>query len=104
MTNKSAHFTFVMLFFSLQPYATTFPLVSVDDMVHAFFLTLDSLGIGKVCVTVKLIFFGVFFNHFFLKRCSQFYWLPQVHAVVGASLGGMSSLNAAALYRDRVGR
>ena len=28
----------------------------------------------------------------------------KVHAVVGASLGGMSSLNAAALYPDRVGR
>ncbi|XP_020612275.1 serine O-acetyltransferase-like [Orbicella faveolata] len=57
-----------------KPYATTFPIVSVDDMVRSFFLTLDSLGIEKV------------------------------HAVVGASLGGMSSLIAAALYPDRVGR
>lgn len=57
-----------------KPYATTFPIVSVDDMVHAFFLTLDSLGI------------------------------QEVHAVVGASLGGMSSLMSAALYPDRVGR
>lgn len=57
-----------------KPYATTFPIVSVDDMVHTFFLTLDSLGIKKV------------------------------HAIVGASLGGMSSLDAAALYPDRVGR
>ena len=32
------------------------------------------------------------------------YWTLKVHAVVGASLGGMSSLNAAALYPDRVGR
>lgn len=55
-------------------YATTFPIVSVDDMVHAFFLALDSLGIQKV------------------------------HAVVGSSLGGMSSLLSAALYPDRVGR
>ncbi|XP_015757720.1 PREDICTED: probable serine-O-acetyltransferase cys2 [Acropora digitifera] len=57
-----------------KPYATTFPIVSVDDMVYSFFLLLDSLGIEKV------------------------------HAVVGASLGGMVSLDAAALFPDRVGR
>ena len=34
--------------FQFQHYATTFPIVSVDDMVHAFFLALDSLGIQKV--------------------------------------------------------
>lgn len=34
--------------FFLQPYATTFPIVSVDDMVYSFFLLLDSLGIEKV--------------------------------------------------------
>lgn len=33
----------------------------------------------------------------------SFYW-QQVHAVVGSSLGGMSSLLSAALYPDRVGR
>ena len=31
-----------------QQYATTFPLISVDDMVRANFLLLDELGINKV--------------------------------------------------------
>ncbi|XP_033122068.1 serine O-succinyltransferase-like isoform X2 [Anneissia japonica] len=55
-------------------YGTTFPLPSVDDMVHVQFLLLDHLGINKL------------------------------HASVGSSLGGMCSLNAAALYPDRVRR
>ncbi|XP_061169662.1 uncharacterized protein LOC133179004 isoform X1 [Saccostrea echinata] len=55
-------------------YATTFPLISVDDMVKANFLLLDELGIDKL------------------------------HACVGSSLGGMLSLMATAEYPERVGR
>lgn len=55
-------------------YGSSFPIVSVIDFVHSQFLLLDSLGINKV------------------------------HGTVGASLGGMSSLVAAALYPDRVER
>ncbi|XP_031552965.1 serine O-succinyltransferase-like isoform X2 [Actinia tenebrosa] len=57
-----------------EPYATTFPVVSVQDMVKAQFLLLDSLGIEKL------------------------------HAAVGSSLGGMLSLTAACLYPERVNR
>ncbi|KAK3087516.1 hypothetical protein FSP39_006856 [Pinctada imbricata] len=57
-----------------EPYATTFPVISVDDMVNVHFLVLQSLGIDKL------------------------------HACVGASLGGMCSLLASALYPERVGR
>lgn len=46
---------FVVLSCLMQPYATTFPIVSVDDMVHAFFLTLDSLGIEKVLILIIII-------------------------------------------------
>lgn len=55
-------------------YATTFPVVSVYDMVNAQFALLDHLGI------------------------------EHLHASVGSSLGGMCSLAAAALYPERVGR
>ncbi|XP_067940861.1 uncharacterized protein [Watersipora subatra] len=57
-----------------QPYGTTFPLVSVVDMVNAQFLLLDHLGIDKL------------------------------YAAVGSSLGGMQSLNAAVKFADRVSR
>ncbi|XP_071835319.1 uncharacterized protein [Apostichopus japonicus] len=57
-----------------QPYGTTFPMVTVDDIVNAQFKLLDKLGIG------------------------------QIHASVGSSLGGMCSLSAGALYPDRVKR
>ncbi|WAR30591.1 SST-like protein, partial [Mya arenaria] len=57
-----------------KPFATTFPVVSVDDMVSAQFALLDHLGIDKL------------------------------HGSVGSSLGGMESLTAAALFPDRVGR
>ena len=53
-------------------YATSFPLVTVEDMVRAQFLLLDHLGI------------------------------EQVHASVGSSLGGMQALAAAAMHPDRV--
>lgn len=52
----------------------TFPVVSVEDMVQSQALLLDHLGVEKV------------------------------HAVVGASLGGMQSLMSAALAPQRVGR
>ncbi|KAK3586733.1 hypothetical protein CHS0354_017532 [Potamilus streckersoni] len=55
-------------------YGTTFPVVSVNDMVRAQFLLLNHLGIQKV------------------------------HASVGSSLGGMCSLTAAVLYPERVDR
>lgn len=55
-------------------YATTFPLVSVVDMVNAQFELLNHLGIDRL------------------------------HASVGSSLGGMCSLMAAALYPERIGR
>lgn len=57
-----------------KPYGSTFPLVTVHDMVTAQFMLLDYLGIDRL------------------------------HASVGSSLGGMCSLKAAALYPDRVGR
>ncbi|KAJ1941373.1 homoserine O-acetyltransferase [Linderina macrospora] len=55
-------------------YATTFPLLTVNDMVRAQFHLLDHLGIQKL------------------------------HASVGSSMGGMQSLCAAALHSERVGR
>ena len=55
-------------------YAMSFPVVSVEDMVRTQMLLLDHLGVADV------------------------------HAAVGASLGGMQSLMAAALYPERVRR
>lgn len=55
-----------------KPYALQFPMVTVQDITHAAFMLLDHFGIG------------------------------QLHAVVGSSLGGMTSLCAAALYPHRV--
>ncbi|KAJ2858762.1 homoserine O-acetyltransferase, partial [Coemansia erecta] len=55
-------------------YATTFPLLTVNDIVRAQFLLLDRLEIDKL------------------------------YASVGASMGGMQSLCAAALHPHRVGR
>ncbi|XP_062515149.1 uncharacterized protein LOC134190685 isoform X2 [Corticium candelabrum] len=55
-------------------YGTTFPLVTVQDMVQSQFLVV---------------------SHFGIKR---------LHACVGASLGGMQSLLAPALFPERVGR
>ncbi|KAJ2441542.1 homoserine O-acetyltransferase [Coemansia sp. RSA 2424] len=55
-------------------YATTFPLLTVNDMVRAQFHLMDHLGIRRL------------------------------HASVGASMGGMQSLCAAALHADRVAR
>ncbi|KAJ3135396.1 hypothetical protein HK101_004131 [Irineochytrium annulatum] len=55
-------------------YATTFPVITLWDMVRAQFKFLDSIGVNKL------------------------------HAVVGASMGGMQSLAAAALFPERVGR
>ncbi|KAJ1741716.1 homoserine O-acetyltransferase [Coemansia sp. RSA 989] len=55
-------------------YATTFPLLTVNDMVRAQFHLLDSMGISRL------------------------------YASVGASMGGMQSLCAAALFPERVGR
>ncbi|KAJ2661834.1 Serine O-succinyltransferase [Coemansia sp. RSA 1199] len=55
-------------------FATTFPLLTVNDIVRAQFHLLDHLGIQKL------------------------------HASVGASMGGMQSLCAAALHPERVGR
>ncbi|XP_050399067.2 uncharacterized protein LOC126816499 isoform X1 [Patella vulgata] len=57
-----------------QRFSTTFPVVSIMDMVNAQFLLLDHLGINRL------------------------------HASVGSSLGGMLSLMSAALYPDRIAR
>ncbi|XP_022094913.1 probable serine-O-acetyltransferase [Acanthaster planci] len=57
-----------------KPYGTHFPMVTIEDIVHSSFMLLDDLQIH------------------------------QVHASVGSSMGGMTSLMAAALYPDRVGR
>lgn len=56
------------------PYGPDFPILTVADMVRAQFLLLDHLGVGEL------------------------------HAAVGASLGGMQSLQAAALESERVKR
>lgn len=56
------------------PYATTFPVISIFDMVRAQFLLLDHLNIKSL------------------------------HASVGSSMGGMQSLAASALFPDRVRR
>ncbi|KAJ3126109.1 hypothetical protein HK100_010442 [Physocladia obscura] len=55
-------------------YATDFPLVTVWDIARTQFRLLDSLGVERA------------------------------HAVVGSSMGGMTSLAVAALYPHRVGR
>eukprot|EP00935_MAST-01C_sp_MAST-1C-sp1_P000438 g438.t1 len=57
-----------------QPYGSGFPMLSVQDMVRAQFELLDSMGIETL------------------------------HASVGASLGGMQSVCAAALFPERVGK
>ncbi|XP_055342991.1 uncharacterized protein LOC129591379 [Paramacrobiotus metropolitanus] len=57
-----------------KPYGTTFPVLSVQDLVRAQFHLLDFLGIEKL------------------------------HACVGSSLGGMCSAQAAVLYPERMGR
>jgi homoserine O-acetyltransferase len=56
-----------------QPYATRFPILTLNDMVRAQFKLLDYLGID------------------------------QLYASVGSSMGGMQSLAAATLFPDRVG-
>ncbi|XP_064648736.1 uncharacterized protein LOC135500950 [Lineus longissimus] len=57
-----------------KPYATTFPMLSVDDLINAQVLLLEHLGVEKL------------------------------HGSVGASLGGMCSLAIAAMYPERVSR
>lgn len=56
------------------PYATRFPIITVGDMVRAQLKLLDSMGIERL------------------------------HATVGASLGGMQSLELASIAPDRVAR
>ena len=56
------------------PHASTFPIVTVSDMVRAQLLLLDHLGVRRL------------------------------HASIGSSLGGMQSLMLAALAPERVGR
>ncbi len=56
------------------PFAMTFPVVTIGDMVRAQAMLLDQLGIGRL------------------------------HAVVGGSMGGMQALAWAAHYPDRVDR
>ncbi|BFZ20621.1 hypothetical protein BsWGS_23660 [Bradybaena similaris] len=57
-----------------KPYATTFPIIGVEDMTNAIYLLLDHLGIKKL------------------------------YASVGSSLGGMLSLQSAVSSPQRVGR
>ena len=55
-----------------KPYATRFPVLTIEDMVRAQFRLLDGLGIR------------------------------QLHATVGSSMGGMQSLAAGVLFPERV--
>ncbi|XP_014675202.1 PREDICTED: probable serine-O-acetyltransferase cys2, partial [Priapulus caudatus] len=55
-----------------KPYGTTFPIMCLEDLVKAQFVLLDHLGIEKL------------------------------HGVVGASLGGMTSIMSGVLFPDRV--
>ncbi len=57
-----------------QPYATRFPILTMEDMVRAQFRLLDGLGISKI------------------------------YASVGSSMGGMQSLAAGVLFPERVGK
>ena len=57
-----------------RPYATRFPILTMEDMVRAQFRLLDAFGIEKL------------------------------YASVGASMGGMQSLAAGILYPERVGK
>ncbi|ODV92887.1 hypothetical protein CANCADRAFT_1481 [Tortispora caseinolytica NRRL Y-17796] len=58
-----------------QPYATRFPILTIEDMVRAQFETvLPRLGVEKL------------------------------HASIGSSMGGMQSLCAGAMYPEKVGR
>eukprot|EP00050_Salpingoeca_kvevrii_P013720 m.30725 g.30725 ORF g.30725 m.30725 type:complete len:475 (+) comp5254_c0_seq1:149-1573(+) len=57
-----------------EPFGASFPLITIEDMVRAQFRLLDHLGI------------------------------EQLHASVGASMGGMQSVLAAALFPHRVQR
>jgi homoserine O-acetyltransferase len=57
-----------------KPYATRFPILTMEDMVRAQFRLLDGLGIQKL------------------------------YASVGSSMGGMQSLAAGVLFPERVGR
>lgn len=59
---------------SKQPYATSFPILTMSDMVNAQFRLLDGMGIDKL------------------------------YASVGCSMGGMQSLAAGVLETERVGR
>ncbi|CAK7215219.1 Serine O-succinyltransferase [Sporothrix bragantina] len=56
------------------PYATRFPILTLEDMVRAQFRLLDGLGIDRL------------------------------YASVGSSMGGMQSLAAGVLFPDRVGK
>ncbi|CAK7238560.1 Serine O-succinyltransferase [Sporothrix eucalyptigena] len=56
------------------PYATRFPILTMEDMVRAQFRLLDHLGISRL------------------------------YASVGSSMGGMQSLAAGVLFPDRVGK
>lgn len=57
-----------------KPYATRFPILTMQDMVRAQFRVLDALGVSKL------------------------------YASVGSSMGGMQSLAAGVLFPERVGR
>ena len=57
-----------------QPYATRFPILTMEDMVRAQFRLLDELNIKKL------------------------------YASVGSSMGGMQSLTAGVLFPERVGK
>ncbi|CAK7271563.1 Serine O-succinyltransferase [Sporothrix epigloea] len=57
-----------------KPYATRFPILTMEDMVRAQFRLLDALGIGRL------------------------------YASVGSSMGGMQSLAAGVIFPDRVGK
>ncbi len=52
--DQKEKFETLILLFAVQPYATTFPIFSLEDMVKSLFMLLDHLGIDKVCLVATV--------------------------------------------------